>query len=149
MIRGVDDYEECLGNVREMFDDDASMHAYMKSEGVAQPSEVQKRFTQMSTKVVKKWRAQKFDPDNAGTMAHGRQKAKDTVQQFMSSTSRQQDFSTITLFLAYKAITDLLLELAEEKKEKPRVQELVQQIVSDLKTDVKHIQPFAELKSLR
>ena len=27
MIRGVDDYEESLGNVREMFDDDASMHA--------------------------------------------------------------------------------------------------------------------------
>ena len=149
MIKGVVEYEESMDNMREMFDDDASMHAFMESEGVARPSEVERRFTQMSTTVVKKWRALKFDPDNVETMAHGRQKAKDTIQQFMSSTSKQQDFSTVTLFLDYEAITDLLLEHAKEKKEKPCVQELVKKIVSDLKTDLKHIQPFAELKSLR
>ncbi len=149
MIKGVDEYEESLHNMREMFDDDTSMYAYMKSEGVAQPSEVHRRFTQMLTMVVKKWRAQKFDPDNAMVMEHGRQKAKDAIRQFMYFPSRQQDFSTITLFLNYTAITNLLLEYAKEKKKKPRVQELVQQIVSDLKTDPKHIHPFAELRSLR
>ena len=149
MIRGVDEYEESLGNMREMFGDDTSMHAYMKSEGVAWPSEVQRRFTQLSTKVVKKWRAQKFDPDNDVTMAHGRQKAKEAIQQFLYFPSRQQDFSTITLFLNYTTIKDLLLEYAKQNKESPHVQELVQQIVSDLEIDRKHIQPFAELKSLR
>ena len=149
MIKGVDEYEESLCNMREMFDDDTSMYAFMESEQVAWPSEVQRRFAQMSTKVVKKWRAQKFDPDNAVAMEQGAKNAKDTIQQYMSSPSRQQDFSTITLFLDYKAITELLVEYAKEKREKPRVQELVQQIVSDLKTDLEHIQPFAGLKSLR
>ena len=149
IIKGVDEYEESWSNMREMFDDNDSMYAFMESEGIARPSEVERRFRQMLTKVVQKWRALKFDPDNAMTMEHGRQKAKDAVRQFMYFPSRQQDFSTITLFLNYRAITNMLLDYAKEKKKKPRVQELVQQIVSDLKTDPKHIQPFAELKSLR
>lgn len=149
MIKGVDEYEESWSNMREMFDDNNSMYAFMESEGIARPSGVERRFRQMLTKVVQKWRALKYDPDNAMTMEHGRQKAKDAIRQFMYFPSRQQDFSTITLFLNYRAITNMLLDYAKEKKKKPHVQELVQQIVSDLKTDLEHIQPFAELKSLR
>ena len=72
LLRGVVAYEESWNGMTEMLDDETIMHAYLKREGVTQLSKVQKRFTQMSAKVVQKWRDQKFDPDNEAEMRHGR-----------------------------------------------------------------------------
>ena len=150
MLGGVIAYEERWNEMKEMCKGDhetSSMDAYLEKQ-LQQPLEVQKRFTKLSDGVVKKWRDQKFDPQNGAAMRDGKAKAKSAVYQFIYHAERKRDFSTVTLFLDCSEITDMLWEYAKEKKKKPRVKDLIEQIVSDLKADAECIQRFAELKSV-
>lgn len=148
MLGGVIAYKENWNEMKRMFNDETSMHAYLERQGLEQLSEVQKRFTQLSAKVVQKWRDQKYDPQNTAAMRGGKAQARSAVHQFIHDPNRQHDFSTITQFFDYTEITDMLLEYAEEKKKVPHVKQLIERIVSDLKADAEHIQHFAELKSM-
>ena len=148
MLGGVIAFEKNRNEMKRMFNDETSMHAYLERQGLEQLSEVQKRFTQLSAKVVQKWRDQKYDPQNEPAMRGGKAQARSAVNLFIHDPNRQHDFSTITLFFDYTDITHMLWEYAKEKKKAPRVKQLIEQIVSDLKADAEHIQHFAELKSM-
>lgn len=55
LLTNVIAYQESWHELREMFQNDDSMHAYLRGQGLRQSSEIQKRFNELS-KVVQNWR---------------------------------------------------------------------------------------------
>ena len=149
VLEGAIAYEESWHEMREMFVDENSMCAYLTRQGLDQLSEIQKRFHTMSAEVVQKWRDQNFDPTNEAAMRGGEARTRSALQQFLEYPNGQQNFSTVTLFLDYAEITDLIKQYATEKKITPPVQELLQKIASDLKADAEPLQHFSELRELK
>ena len=148
VLEGAVAYEESWHEMREMFVDENSMCAYLMRQGLDQISEIQKRFRTMSAEVVQKWRDQNFDPRNEAAMRGGEARARAALRQYLEYPNRKQTFGTVTLFLDYAGIIDLINQYVEEKKRTPPVQELFQKIASDLRAEAKPLQQFSELREL-
>ena len=145
LLKSIKAYEESWHEMKELFDNDTSTHEYLRGQGFARSSEMQETFRQLSTEVMQKWGAMKFDPQNKAKMRDGTVQAISEVRQYMQDPYAERSFSTITLFLDYAEITKLQAEYSKENKKTPPVQSLMEQIASALKADAVPIQRVAEV----